>query len=576
MKTIQETAALAGVATSTLRYYDEIGLLEPRTRSSAGYRLYGREELLRLREIVIWRELGFPLAEIARLVDDPNLDRAAALEDQLELAEAQLERLRRITTGLEHAIAALREEKSVAEEEIFAGLKRESSWTEVDERDARPRQTARPASFAFLSGLRDPTRAIYTCEDDGPARICTTDPIRLAEVLLALGIVPVGAGTYEDRFSEARGTWPWPPLIEGAVRRQIRNVGHYGSDLDQIEAVQPDLIIDLFWPATGQNLAGHVSEGRSSLSALSSVAPTELIEIDPGVVPAFTFRLPEVARVLGRETEAQALLRTWAARTDVLRAHLEGTEVAFVSCWKDELSAPTARHPCQVLTSVGLRLTPVHGPETENGYSVLFEEGAITELDAPTLFLNTRFRAREQVDHLLFDKLGKHVSAVRRGRVVDLGMEFVNSGWFSAHWQLQLIARAFGLTPLRAGEDDDAVYATLNSRDGRTSLATLRANDVVTLRGPLLPARTIAFGDANVVTVGLDREGVEHMARFPESYTVTRAGEPASVLEPDRESALERILRRADRGTRSQQKRTGGRKPRGSPQARPAAHVVTP
>lgn len=54
-------------------------------------------------------------------------------------------------------------------------------------------------------------------------RVVATDPIRLAESLIALGILPVGTGTYEDRFTERPGVLPWPPSIEPVVRERVRS-----------------------------------------------------------------------------------------------------------------------------------------------------------------------------------------------------------------------------------------------------------------------------------------------------------------------------------------------------------------
>ncbi len=59
----------------TLRHYDELGLLTPSARSEAGYRLYAREDLDRLQEILVWRQLGFPLAEVRRMLGAPDHDR---------------------------------------------------------------------------------------------------------------------------------------------------------------------------------------------------------------------------------------------------------------------------------------------------------------------------------------------------------------------------------------------------------------------------------------------------------------------------------------------------------------------
>ena len=93
MKTVGEVAELARVSVRTLHHYDELGLLSPSERSEAGYRLYSYDDLARLREILIWRALGFSLAEIASVLDDPGHDRLAALERQRELVGREIERL---------------------------------------------------------------------------------------------------------------------------------------------------------------------------------------------------------------------------------------------------------------------------------------------------------------------------------------------------------------------------------------------------------------------------------------------------------------------------------------------------
>ena len=72
---ISAFAALAGVSTRTLRYYDRIGLLCPAQVTAAGYRVYGAAEVDRLQQILFYRELEVPLAEIAALLARPDFDR---------------------------------------------------------------------------------------------------------------------------------------------------------------------------------------------------------------------------------------------------------------------------------------------------------------------------------------------------------------------------------------------------------------------------------------------------------------------------------------------------------------------
>ena len=91
--TIHEVSKLAGVSVRTLHHYDAIGLLPPTTLTEAGYRLYDDTALARLQSILLFRELEFPLKDIKRILDDPNFDQAAALEDQIKLLELRRKQL---------------------------------------------------------------------------------------------------------------------------------------------------------------------------------------------------------------------------------------------------------------------------------------------------------------------------------------------------------------------------------------------------------------------------------------------------------------------------------------------------
>lgn len=103
MMTVSEAAELSGVSARTLHYYDEIGLLRPSGVTEGGYRLYNQAALERLQFILLFRELGFPLKDIRRLLDDPAFDRHLALEQHLTLLEMKkqhLENLIDLTRGL--------------------------------------------------------------------------------------------------------------------------------------------------------------------------------------------------------------------------------------------------------------------------------------------------------------------------------------------------------------------------------------------------------------------------------------------------------------------------------------------
>lgn len=104
---IKDVARLAGVSVRTLHHYDDIGLLSPSQRSAAGYRLYSHEDLLRLQQILIQRELGLPLEAIKRSLDDPEFDRCAALKQQRQEITARLERIQAMLQAIDTALGAL-------------------------------------------------------------------------------------------------------------------------------------------------------------------------------------------------------------------------------------------------------------------------------------------------------------------------------------------------------------------------------------------------------------------------------------------------------------------------------------
>ena len=78
--TIKEIADLAGVTTRTLRYYDEIGLLPPAETSANGYRYYDHASLLKLQQILFFRELDVPLKDIQLMMNHPDFNLLDALE----------------------------------------------------------------------------------------------------------------------------------------------------------------------------------------------------------------------------------------------------------------------------------------------------------------------------------------------------------------------------------------------------------------------------------------------------------------------------------------------------------------
>ncbi|MEU6073287.1 MerR family transcriptional regulator [Micromonospora sp. NPDC047074] len=104
--TVGQVARLAGVTVRTLHHYDEIGLLSPSGRSGAGYRRYDDADLERLQHVRYYRELGFPLEEIATILGDPASGPSAHLRRQHELLTERIKRLQEMVAAVEFAMEA--------------------------------------------------------------------------------------------------------------------------------------------------------------------------------------------------------------------------------------------------------------------------------------------------------------------------------------------------------------------------------------------------------------------------------------------------------------------------------------
>lgn len=96
MMTVNEVSKLTGVSIRTLHYYDTIGLLHPTDVTESGYRLYDDTALERLQQILLFRELEFPLKEIKRILECKNFDRREALDQQIGLLTLKKEHLEKL------------------------------------------------------------------------------------------------------------------------------------------------------------------------------------------------------------------------------------------------------------------------------------------------------------------------------------------------------------------------------------------------------------------------------------------------------------------------------------------------
>ncbi len=151
---VGQVAGFAGVTVRTLHHYDAIGLLVPSARSRAGHRRYSDADLDRLQQILFYRELGFPLEEVAALLDDPAADPRAHLRRQHDLLTARIERLQKMAAAVEQAMEARTMGINLTPEEkfeVFGDFDPDQYQEEVQERwgdtDAYRQSQQKTASY---------------------------------------------------------------------------------------------------------------------------------------------------------------------------------------------------------------------------------------------------------------------------------------------------------------------------------------------------------------------------------------------------------------------------------------------
>lgn len=120
--TVKEVSTLSGVSVRTLHFYDEIGLLKPAFVGDNGYRYYDQEQLLSLQQILFFRELGFPLADIQQMMADPAFDRLSALESHKVLLAKKVERLETLMNTIDRTITHLKGQTPMADNEMYLGF----------------------------------------------------------------------------------------------------------------------------------------------------------------------------------------------------------------------------------------------------------------------------------------------------------------------------------------------------------------------------------------------------------------------------------------------------------------------
>jgi DNA-binding transcriptional MerR regulator len=125
--TVNNLAKLAGITVRTLHHYDEIGLLKPKRKKANGYREYEEEELLRLQQIMFFRELEFSLEEVKEILDKPTFDISSTLLDHRKLIEIRKKRLNDLIRTIDRTLNKLNKKNNMEDKDLYSGFSKEES-----------------------------------------------------------------------------------------------------------------------------------------------------------------------------------------------------------------------------------------------------------------------------------------------------------------------------------------------------------------------------------------------------------------------------------------------------------------
>lgn len=125
MFTVKQLSRLAHVTPRTLHYYDQIGLLKPTRVGENGYRYYGEAALLRLQQILLYRELDLPLEAIRQMLERDDFNVQAALESHKEQLQKRIAHLQHLIGTVDDTILYLKGKKEMTEKQLFAAFSEE-------------------------------------------------------------------------------------------------------------------------------------------------------------------------------------------------------------------------------------------------------------------------------------------------------------------------------------------------------------------------------------------------------------------------------------------------------------------
>lgn len=123
--TVKKLAKISGVSVRTLHFYDEMGLLKPAYYGENGYRHYEEEQLFMLQQILFFRELGFELKQIRKVLSRTDFDKIEALKSHKRILQQGLERTQKLIQTIDKTIVRLKGKSSMSDPEMYYGFSKE-------------------------------------------------------------------------------------------------------------------------------------------------------------------------------------------------------------------------------------------------------------------------------------------------------------------------------------------------------------------------------------------------------------------------------------------------------------------
>ncbi len=249
--TVKKISELSGVSIRTLHFYDEIGLLKPAYNGSNGYRYYEEEQLLRLQQILFFRELDFELGQIKKILASGDFDQLVALTSHRKVLTRNLERTRKLIKTIDKTIDHLKGKRKMQEKDLYEGFSKEKQEEYEKYLVDRFGESAKKHIAESRETMKNWTKA------DGERVKGEMD--KLCKDLVAL----------IEKKEE-----PSSPAAQNCIKRHFNWLKQFWTPNKQSYAGHAELIVDSelrkFYDAYHLELASFLSEGIKVFVAKSS------------------------------------------------------------------------------------------------------------------------------------------------------------------------------------------------------------------------------------------------------------------------------------------------------------------